>query len=101
MNGRVVATEQVLPLSNIWEDEEIPHIREVIIIEGEDVELWLKDLIVAAWCSRIWMSKANRMSFVRGLLKGQGKIGDLEPLAVRIWANYYKLRCNSCPLYLG
>jgi hypothetical protein len=44
-----------------------------ITIEGQDVDLWLKDLVVAAWCSRIWQSNRITQSRVLfGRMKGKG-----------------------------
>jgi hypothetical protein len=73
MDGRVVATEKVptqgakavikTSLGGDWQPE--------IEIQGDDVELWMKDLIVACWCSRIWTGN-KKVSFARSLMRGQG-----------------------------
>jgi len=69
--GTTVATEKQ---SVEWglSEEDYSHAREEICIEGEDVELWMKDLIVAAWCSRIWQSN-SKVSLARTLMRGQGE----------------------------
>jgi hypothetical protein len=40
-----------------------------ITIEGQGVELWMKDLVVAAWCSRIWQS--HKINSRRTLIFGR------------------------------
>lgn len=70
--GKVVATEK-----KIYEwgtpDEDHHGIREEITIEGDDVELWMKDLVVAAWCSRMWQIN-SKLSLTKVLMRGQGTI---------------------------
>jgi hypothetical protein len=70
--GQVVATEKQCLEWGLNEDD-YSHAREEISIEGEGVELWMKDLIVAAWCSRIWQSN-SKLSLARTLMRGQGML---------------------------
>lgn len=68
--GRVVASEKQTTSPNLNEDMSAHSLREEITIEGNGVDVWMKDLVVAAWCSRIWQSK-SRTSFPRKLLLNQ------------------------------
>lgn len=45
--------------------------REGITIVGEDLEVQMKDLIVAAWATRMWQGHV-RVSFIRTLMSGKG-----------------------------
>jgi len=47
----------------------------VITIEGQEVELWLKDLVVASWCSRVWLGQSHRTKalFGRSLIASKGR----------------------------
>jgi hypothetical protein len=65
--GRVVAREK----SNQTQGSGKEEVKPEIVIVGEDVELWMKDLIVACWCSRVWAGGRKR-SFARSLMRGQG-----------------------------
>jgi hypothetical protein len=78
-DGKVVAREKQKSAAEEKEgsEEEWQPVREEITIEGEDVELWMKDLIVAAWCCRIWQGN-GRMSFTRTLMRGQGMFISAE-----------------------
>jgi hypothetical protein len=75
-SGRIIAREKTMNPMAASEGEyavENGKERNVITIEGSEVELWLKDLVVAAWCSRIWV---QRMGGSRGLLgRGFGSKG--------------------------
>ena len=47
--------------------------REALTIAGEGLDIATKDLIVAAWCTRIWQSH-GRVSLARTLMNGEGMI---------------------------
>lgn len=77
--GKVVAAERHARATDTREDPAMSSVAtEEIIIEGDGVEVWLKDLVVAAWCSRIWQSK-SRSSLASRLRKGQGELPTALP----------------------
>lgn len=47
--------------------------REAMTIAGEGCDVATKDLIVAAWCTRIWQSH-GKVSLARTLMYGEGTI---------------------------
>ncbi|KAF2667211.1 hypothetical protein BT63DRAFT_427616 [Microthyrium microscopicum] len=76
--GMVVATEKVQreakrPGVLLEEDndsaEEVVE-REEITIAGEGIELWMKDLLVASWCAKVWMANA-KSGMARTFIRGQ------------------------------
>lgn len=73
MQGKIIATEN--PQNNECEAGE------TVTIAG-DLDIATKDLIVAAWCTKIWQSN-NKVSLVRTLMNGEGmlrfSLGTIEP----------------------
>jgi hypothetical protein len=69
--GKVVASEKQTNTDERREELGFDTMREEITIEGDGVEVWVKDLIVAAWVTRIWQGHA-KVSLARTLLRGQG-----------------------------
>ncbi|TID20058.1 hypothetical protein E6O75_ATG07518 [Venturia nashicola] len=49
--------------------------REGITIVGENLEVQMKDLIVAAWATRMWQGHA-RVGFIRTLMSGKGTLRE-------------------------
>lgn len=47
--------------------------REGITIVGEDLEVQMKDLIVAAWATRMWQGH-TKVGFIRTLMSGKGTL---------------------------
>jgi hypothetical protein len=86
--GRVIATEKEKPPDEKGETSDWQPVREEITIEGEDVELWMKDLIVAAWCARVWQG-TGRLSFARTLMRGQGKLSLLLSMSFSLETNVH------------
>ena len=72
-DGKVIATERHKGSEDKEENADWQLAREEITIQGDGVELWLKDLVVVAWCCRIWHGN-GRVSFARSLMRGQGKL---------------------------
>jgi hypothetical protein len=72
--GKVVATEKQVaepsPHGVAEQDEYSPGPREEISL-AEGLEIAMKDLIVAAWCTRIWQGH-GRVSLARTLMRGEG-----------------------------
>jgi hypothetical protein len=72
-DGNIIATEKHKEPEVKEESADWHPAREEITIQGDGVELWMKDLVVAAWCCRIWHG-SGRVSFTRTLMRGQGKL---------------------------
>jgi len=72
-DGKEVATEKIKSPLSKQEGTDWQPVNEEITINGEDLELWMKDLVVAAWCCRIWQG-GGRKSFARTMLRGQGYV---------------------------
>lgn len=85
--GKVVAEEN-------WGE------REGITIVGEDLEVQMKDLIVAAWATRMWQGH-GRVSFIRTLMSGKGRLFPRKAVqAMGMMANVTgTLREAVLPLY--
>jgi hypothetical protein len=70
-SGRIIAKERMqTPISHMTQEDgatKTDSTVNVITIEGHEVDLWLKDLVVAAWCCRIWQS--HKMSGTRTLFR--------------------------------
>jgi len=46
--------------------------RAIVTIAGGDLDIATKDLIVAAWCTRIWQTSHGKVSLARTLMNGEG-----------------------------
>lgn len=86
-DGVVVATEKQQKMPEIKENEsDWKQVHEEITIQGENIELWMKDLIVAAWCAKIWQANNARVSFARNLIRqGMSSLFDTDS-----WSNSVK-----------
>jgi len=63
--------------------EENPGEREGIVIVGQNLEVYMKDLIVAAWATRMWQGH-GRLSLTRTLMSGKGSLREaILPLWTR------------------
>jgi hypothetical protein len=83
-DGKVIATERHKGSEDKEENADWQLAREEITIQGDGVELWLKDLVVVAWCCRIWHGN-GRVSFARSLMRGQGKLIPHIPYVLGIF----------------
>lgn len=75
--------------------------REGITIVGDDLEVQMKDLIVAAWATRMWQGH-GKVSFVRTLMSGKGTLIARRALGSGMMANAVgtgTLREAVLPLY--
>lgn len=87
-SGKVLATERVNPQAEGRDTEEggnsSLHARDELTIAEGELDIATKDLIVAAWCSRIWQTK-QKVSLARTLIRGQGtSSGQGSPLRASI-----------------
>lgn len=70
--GKIIATEKPQAGHNDNEAARNGHTgREAVTITGVDLDIATKDLIVAAWCTRIWQSH-GKVSLARTLMNGEG-----------------------------
>jgi hypothetical protein len=69
--GQVIASEKQTSTDDRKGELGSDAMREEITIEGDGVEVWMKDLIVAAWVATIWQ-RYMKVSLARTLLRGQG-----------------------------
>jgi hypothetical protein len=66
--GRVIASEKRISTDARGEEPGSDTMREEIAIEGDGVEVWIKDLLVAAWVAKIWQGHA-KVSLAKTLLQ--------------------------------
>ena len=72
--GKVVATEKPRPgLSDGDPATNGQPSRQTVTIAGGELDIATKDLIVAAWCTRIWQSH-GKVSLARTLMNGEGML---------------------------
>ena len=57
----------------VAEEAHVPGQRDFLKITGEDLEVNMKDLIVAAWTTRIWQGN-GRISLARSLMRGHVRV---------------------------
>lgn len=78
--GNVIATEK--PQTSEGDATRDGHTdRDAVTISGGDLDIATKDLIVAAWCTKIWQSH-GKVSLARTLMNGEGilpfSLGSIE-----------------------
>ena len=80
-DGKVVATENPRTTASIAENAlNDSASREAMTITGEGLDIATKDLIVAAWCTRIWQSH-GKVSLARTLMNGEGTISCVPEIS--------------------
>ena len=73
-DGNIVATEKTQVAAGTAKNALNSYAsREAMTISGEGLDIATKDLIVAAWCTRIWRSH-GKVSLARTLMNGEGMI---------------------------
>jgi hypothetical protein len=70
--------------------------REVMTIVGEGLDIATKDLIVAAWCTRIWQSH-GKVSLARTLMNGEGTIACMPKPTIEADVNMNSIRKSRFP----